>query len=207
MDGVLTDSEPIHDEALTTVLAAQGYSLTEDDRNFILGTTLDGTWQLLQDRLSLAGALESWKERYSELVCRLLPEQVEPAPGLYGLLSNLGEKGLRLALASSSPREWIDLVLEKLKISRRFEVVIAGDEVERGKPDPEIYQKAAQSLSLPPDRCLVIEDSPAGMKAARYAGMKTVAVRTAYTEGQDLSDADWIIGSLGSFDYRLLAPD
>ena len=101
MDGVVTDSEPIHDEALTS-LPAHGYALTESDKSSILGTTLDGTWRWLKDRFMLRGSLECWEERHSERVCQLLRERAEPAPGdqravllhrfLSGLLYQLAPK-------------------------------------------------------------------------------------------------------------------
>lgn len=204
MDGVIADSEPIHDEALTMVLSAHGLNLAEEDRNAILGTTLDGTWRWLQGRFALPGPLESWKERYSALVCQLLREKVEPTAGLYDLLSKLEERETRIALASSSPRIWVDIVLQKLEVSHRFQVVIAGDEVERGKPAPDIYLKAAHALGVRPGQCLVIEDSPAGLKAASSAGMKSVAVLTRHTRGLDLSQACQVIPSLQAFDFALL---
>ena len=204
MDGVITDSEPIHDEALATILAAHGFSLTKEDKKSILGTTLDWTWRLLQGRLALPGPLEGWKERYSDLVCQLLREKVEPTAGLYDLLAELDQREIRIALASSSPRIWVDIVLQRLNVSHRFQLVVAGDEIERGKPAPDIYLKASHALRIQPTQCIVIEDSPAGLKAARSAGMNVVAVLTPSTGGLDLSDAHQVIPSLQAFDFALL---
>ena len=204
MDGVITDSEPIHDEALASVLGASGISLTREVKSSILGTTVDETWQRLQDQFQLAGPLEGWKQRYIDLVCRLLSEKAEPAAGLYDVLSWLEQRGLKAALASSSPRVWVDIVLRKLDVSHRFQAVVAGDEVVKGKPDPEIFIKTAHSLELPPHQCLVIEDSPAGLTAANSAGMRSVGVLTPYTTVSNLSHADHVISSLQSFDPSFL---
>ena len=208
MDGVLTDSEPLYQEAARVTLREAGLSLTaEETREVmpqILGTSVEYTWEWLRRRFELQGPIEGWIEHYSSVILSLLREKVTPAPGLYQLLDELEGRGLKKALASSSQRGWVEAVLEKLGLKGRFQVIISGEEVQRGKPDPEICLKAARALDIAPERCLVIEDSPVGLQAAKAAGMKAVAVLTATTEKLDLSQADRVIPSLKDFDFALL---
>ena len=105
-----------------------------------------------------------------------------------------------LALASSSNRDWVDAALDALGLRRFFAETVAGDEVTRGKPDPEIYLRAAQRLNAEPNHCVAVEDAPAGIASARAAGMAVVAVRTPMTADLPLSDATWVIDSLVDFD-------
>jgi HAD superfamily hydrolase (TIGR01509 family) len=204
MDGVLTDSEPLYHEALNVILASQGHQLSEEDNRQILGTTVEHTWSWVMGRFRLTGTLEDWKGRYSAVVRRLLEEKVTPAPGVYRLMDEVERRGLKRAVASSSERVWVETVLNKLGLLQRFQVTIAGEDVTRGKPDPQMYLMAARALGVSPQQCLVIEDSPVGLKAAKAAGMMAVAVLTPSTRHLDLSHADVVIGSLEEFDYSLL---
>jgi beta-phosphoglucomutase-like phosphatase (HAD superfamily) len=110
------------------------------------------------------------------------------------------ELGLRLGVASSSRRIWIDATLSSLGLAGTFDAIVSGDDVERGKPDPRIYLLAAQRVGIPPPRCLAIEDSPNGIESARQAGMVVLGVRTAYTAHLRLDGAERIVDSLAELD-------
>ena len=99
---------------------------------------------------------------------------------------------------------WVNLKLETLGFQDSFEVVLGGDDVTRGKPEPDIYLLAADRLNIPPDQCIAIEDSPVGISAAVNAGIYTVAVLTDSTRGMDLSQAQLVLETLESFDLNLL---
>ena len=111
---------------------------------------------------------------------------------------------LRLALASSSQRSWVDATLHGLGLAGVFPVIVSGEEAVLGKPAPDIFLIAARRLGLRPDECLAIEDSPAGVAAAGAAGMSVVAVRTPYTEGLPLPGADVVLDSLEEFSEERL---
>ena len=103
---------------------------------------------------------------------------VRPMPGALTLLGELEEAGWLQAVASSAPKANIDLLLATLGIRGRFQAILSGEELETGKPDPTLFLRAAKALQLSPDRCVVVEDAPAGVEAAHKAGMSCIAVAT-----------------------------
>ena len=200
MDGVLVDGEPLHYEAVRGLLAEEGVDFSLADYQRYLGTTLESTWADLRNRYSLARTYEWYAEAYDHEVIRSYREDAELLPGAEALLGALTGAAVPLALASSSNREWVDAALDALGLRRFFAETVAGDEVTRGKPDPEIYLRAAQRLNAEPNHCVAVEDAPAGIASARAAGMAVVAVRTPMTADLPLSDATWVIDSLADFD-------
>jgi HAD superfamily hydrolase (TIGR01509 family) len=132
-----------------------------------------------------------------------LVKNVQELPGAIALINKVkGE--YELALVSGSTRKQIDLVLKRLDLSDEFKFIIGNEDVKQGKPDPEPYILAAKKLGLKPGECLVLEDSEAGVKSAKAAGMKCVGVRGAAGEQQNLSDADLIVSSLEDIDADVL---
>lgn len=200
MDGVLVDGEPLHYQVVRRLLADEGVDFGEADYRRYLGTTLESTWADLRERYALARSYEWYAAAYHREVVRSYREDAELLPGAEALLARLSEAGVPLALASSSNREWVDAALDSLGLRRFFQQTVAGDEVARGKPDPEIYRRAAERLGVAPDACLAVEDAPAGIASAQAAGMTVVAVRTPMTADLPLSGAAWIIDSLHEFD-------
>src|SRR5262249_53771644 len=97
-------------------------------------------------------------------------------PGVAALLEGLPEAGFQQAIGSSAPRENLDLILQLTGTSRYFEAIVSMEDTQRGKPDPEVFLVAAVKLGVPAARCLVIEDAPAGIQAARAGGMKSIGV-------------------------------
>ena len=202
MDGVLVDSEPFHEQVLCALLATEGHHLSSEEYATLIGTTMASTWDFLFERFALAGDRVEYIARYEQaLVDHLTANHVEPEPGARELIARLRQERRRLAVASSSPDVVVRATLTALGLDGAFELHVAGDQVTRGKPDPEIYLAAAARLGVPPERCLAIEDSLHGIRAARRAGMAVVAVRTRYTAGRTL-DATRVVDSL----RELLAP-
>ena len=99
-------------------------------------------------------------------------------PGALPLLVELEEAGWLQAIGSAAPKVNVELVLGILGIRQRFGVILSGDERSAGKPDPTLFLRAAEALGLPPERCVVVEDAPAGVEAAYKAGMPCIAVAT-----------------------------
>ena len=123
-------------------------------------------------------------------------EKLEPVTGIPGLLAEIKDAGLKLGLASSSGRDFIEIVLTKLDILDYFDVIVSGEEVEKSKPDPDIFLKTAGNLGVNPEDCLVIEDSRHGVKAAILAGMKCIGFRNPNSGTHDLSLADAVVHSI-----------
>ena len=207
MDGVLVDSEPIFLSAINRLITNEGVDPISEDENekFLLGTTVELTWERLKEMRNLTASTETYIERYDKLVRQVLIEELTPQPGVNRILAECGQRRLPKAVASSSLRSWVNLKLQAIKLSDAFDVVLGGDDVSNGKPNPEIYRLAAQCLGLPPQSCIAIEDSPVGIAAAVGSGAYTIAVRTHFTRNLDISQAHLVLDSLEQFDLGLLA--
>jgi HAD superfamily hydrolase (TIGR01509 family) len=200
MDGVLIDSEPLHFEVLNQVLAADGHALGRAENEEFIGVTNETMWQRLIARRGLLRPMADYQAQFDEILLSVLLEPRDPAPGVMALVQRGRDLGMRLGVASSSRRMWIDATLRALGLSAAFDTVISGDDVERGKPDPQIYLLAAQRLGIAPRRCLAIEDSPHGVQSASAAGMAVLGIRTPYTAHLHLEGAERIVDSLAELD-------
>jgi HAD superfamily hydrolase (TIGR01509 family) len=200
MDGVLIDSEPLHFDVIQEVLAHEGQSYTHAENEEFIGTTTDAFWTAMIPRKRLAQPRAYYEARYDEGVLRVLSQTWPAAPGVTALVQHLAALGMRLAVASSSKRQWIAATLRSIGLNHAFETIVAGDDVMRGKPDPAIYLLAASSLGLEPNQCVAIEDSPNGVTSAHDAGMAVLGVRTPYTAHLQLTGAQRIVDSLTELD-------
>jgi HAD superfamily hydrolase (TIGR01509 family) len=117
------------------------------------------------------------------------------APGIPQWLDRARERGTRLAVASSSPREWVQGLLDGVGYLARFELMACGDEVARPKPDPGVFLLALERLGLPADRAIAVEDSPHGVAAARAAGMRCVAIPNPHANPARFAQADLLLTS------------
>lgn len=196
MDGVLLDSEPLHYQALSSVLRADGVSLSRAANEAFIGSTVEATFGALIAQYGLPRSMAEYIQTYDAAVLEVLEAPRQPADGVVDLLCAARARGMRVALASSSRRLWIDATLRSIGLSRAFEVVVSGDDVQHGKPDPEIYLLAASCLGLPPEHCLAIEDAPNGVLSARRAGMSVIGVRTSYTAHLELEGVLYTVDSL-----------
>jgi len=177
MDGVLIDSEETWSRVRAAVVARHGGRWTEQDQRNVMGDNsrqwsayIVRTWNLTVDPQEVfREVLEAMIESYAQGLAVL--------PGAAEAVAWLGEH-YPLAVASSSPRELIPVALRGAGFGESFPVVVSSDEVERGKPEPDVYLLAARRLGVPPGRCLALEDSSNGIRAALAAGMPTIAVPT-----------------------------
>lgn len=207
MDGVLVDSEPLFLSAINRLLEQDGVTpiSVEENERFLIGTTIGETWRQLKLNRPLPLPTEQYIQRYDEIVRQVMMEELAPQPGVRELLDTCNRRGLPKAVASSSLHMWVDLKLNAIGLTGAFDAVLGGDDVTRGKPEPDIYVKAAGQLGVPPQECIAIEDSPVGISAAVASGAYTIAVRTEYTKNLDVSMAHLILESLVDFDLSLLA--
>jgi HAD superfamily hydrolase (TIGR01509 family) len=198
MDGVLTNTEPAHFAATNAVLAELNRQpLTWEQYAPYIGTAESAFWRFLEEEIGLKENVSRFVERYGEEVLRLLQHNVEVLPGARRAVENTRQTGLKTALASSSRREWVEATLKGAGLEGLFEAVISGEMVEHGKPAPDIFLLAAEKLGVSPEACVVLEDSPRGIEAAKAAGMLAVGVRSQYE--MDLSQADQVIDSIAAF--------
>ncbi len=190
----------IFDMDLNEVLAEDGHALSRAENEEFIGATTEAMWETLIARRGLLRSMAEYRALYDEILLRELRRPREPAPGVVRLVKRGRELGMRLGVASSSRRIWIDATLSSLGLSDAFDAIVSGDDIERGKPDPRIYLLAAQRLGIPPQRCLAIEDSPNGVQSALAAGMVVLGVRTSYTAHLSLDGAERIVDSLAELD-------
>jgi HAD superfamily hydrolase (TIGR01509 family) len=200
MDGVLVDSSEAHFQAWHQLGEREGRPFTREmfcqtfgmHNQQILpmwtGTELES---LEMERLA------DWKEAtYRELAPRLM----RPIPGVVALIRALQAEGVPLAVGSSGPLPNIRLILESLSLQDCFSALATGEDVRHGKPDPEVFLVAARRLNLEPARCVVVEDAPQGVEAARRAGMAVLAI-TSSRPARDLA-ADQVVESFESLGPR-----
>jgi len=179
LDGVIADSEPLHSRAWVEVLGQLGVSAEALGEERIRSWTgvpdvhmVDGLVRDFRLPLSSPQLLDLKRQAFR----RLIPEAVKAFPGVTEQL--LGWDGIPLALATATRRREAELMLATLGLERVFRSVVAGDDVERPKPAPDCYLRAAEGLGLKPAECAAVEDAPHGIQAARAAGLYAVAVST-----------------------------
>jgi HAD superfamily hydrolase (TIGR01509 family) len=190
-DGTLVDSEPLAGRAWKATVAPYGYAVTDADLEACMGIPYARTHAYLSERAALPDAAAFWPDLKRELFA-LIDAELAPFPDAVAAAEELRERGVRLAVASSSPRERLDRTLARAGLS--FPVTVAGDEVEHGKPAPDMFLAAAARLETEPERCVVVEDSAPGVAAGRAAGMPTLGIRR--VAHADLSAADAVVEAI-----------
>ena len=194
MDGVLVDSAEAHWESWRLLAEENDRSATRDQFAATFGRRNRDIIPILFGEVS-STTMKALAERkeviYRELVCEAPPI----VDGAVALVRSLHAAGVALAVGSSGPRANIDLVLTAMGIADAVAVIVSADDVTRGKPDPQVFQLAAQRLGMPPRRCIVIEDAPAGVEAAKAAGVRAVAVLIHHPR-QAFPQADCIVDRL-----------
>lgn len=194
MDGVLADTEPIQEEALAAFLQPHGRSLSRGDYAAMMGLDRRAFWTTVIGQYGLELSVEDCVRDYEAI---LLPRLVglSAAPGVVELVGALVAADVPLAVASSSLCPVVEMTLGAIGLREAFKVVVSGEEVSEGKPAPEIYLLAAQLLGVEATRCVAIEDSPNGVRAAIAAGMACLGIATSYSTPDQLR-ATRTVGSL-----------
>jgi len=198
MDGLMIDSEKIQSKAFETLISIYKKKPILNTLGIIqtIGMTSKENWKRLKIKHNIDENLEKLINERRIIYEKLLSSNIKPMPGLIKLLKLLQNHNLKMAIASSSNLNIINLVLSNLQIKKYFQVITSGDEVKRSKPHPEIFLKTAKKINIDPKDCLVLEDSQLGVEAAIKAGMKVIAVPNKYTIKHNFSGADLIVNSL-----------
>lgn len=200
MDGVVLDSEKLWTEVDNEFLKkfGSGEELSIAVKLEQLGRgTVNGT-EVLMKKYGIKGnilKLTKWRE---DLAKKLYQEKLELKPNVGKFLDDLRNTNYKVGLATSALRALLEIVMEKVEFDAWFEVMVTIDDVEKGKPAPDIYLRAAELLKVKPEECLVFEDSLAGVQAAKAAGMKCIGVLDKRWENRVLVDlADKVIYDFG----------
>jgi len=197
LDGVLLDSEQVWDQVREELVKERGGRWHEQAQTEMMGMSSVEWSRYMHDELDLP---EPPEEISAEVVQRLDEVYRKRLPLIDGAREAVERLAARwpLGLASSSNREVIDLVLDLSGLARYFRVTVSSEEVPRGKPAPDVYLEAARSLGVPPERCAAVEDSHNGIRSAKAAGMRVIAIPNQhYPPGEEaLALADVTLGSL-----------
>jgi beta-phosphoglucomutase len=199
VDGTLVDTAELHFQAWTALTREMKLPFTRADFNATFGwrnpeiiSQLFGTVYTEQDVAEMG-------TRKEELYRSAARQGVKLVPGARALLEGLRDAGFKQAVGTSAPRENLDLILRLTDTERIFSAVVSMEDTQRGKPDPQVFQVAAQRLGVAPGNCVVMEDAVAGVQAAKAAGMKCIAVRFAGHHPEAAlaaAGADAVVGSL-----------
>lgn len=192
MDGVLVDSNDAHLEAFKIFGREVGATMT---REFFLSAVGMHNTQIMPMWLGshlTSEQIDDYGRRKEEIYRTVAAGHLKAIPGVLDLLKEVRALGLKTAVGSSGPRENVQLALKTLQIENEFDAIVTGSDITHGKPNPEVFLKAAQKMNLSPTECLVIEDAPSGVKAALAAGMRVVAITTS-KPAADLKDASRVI--------------
>ena len=194
LDGVLLDTEKLYTEATQSVVGQYGKTFDWSLKSLMMGRHELEAAQLLVATLELPITAEEYLRRQVPIAEGLFPTATE-LPGAEAFVAELVERGHTLAVGTSSTRRLYDLKTSHLPWFSLFSAVVSGDhpEVHALKPAPDIFLAAARAITGDPARCLVIEDSPAGVLAARAAGMSVIAMPDAALPSERFSDAQLIV--------------
>ena len=205
MDGTLIDNTPYHFKSWQAFFKNHGLGdITEQTyKTDISGVPIIETLRRLfpdADETTLRGYLDEKEKFYREIYAPFL----RPINGLENFLSVMKHTGIKMAMASSATMGDINFILNKVPIRDDFEAIIDGSRVTRGKPNPQIFLKAAEELNAKPENCVVFEDSLAGIKAANAAGMKVVGITTGHAAAQ-LQPSNLVIDDYTTLTVQQLA--
>jgi mannitol-1-/sugar-/sorbitol-6-/2-deoxyglucose-6-phosphatase len=197
MDGVLIDTEPVWRQVEVDVFARVGVALTDEQLRDTWGMRIEEVVDHWYHERPWHGIRPHAVQR--EIVREMIEYVRQHGVAMDGAIEAINTArsiGFRVAIASSSSRELIDAVVERLGIGELIDAVCTADDEERGKPDPGVYLSAAQALDVMPAQCVAIEDSPVGVSAAVAAGMRCIGVRSHGELSGDISHAHVVVDSL-----------
>ncbi len=195
MDGLLIDSERLYFQ--TEREMARKFNKTVEDKTLwkMMGRNPIESMEIFVREVGLSLSPEEALGMRNLIMRNKLKNDLKPMPGLHHILDTFSGR-LKMAVCTGAQKEFLDIVVDKLGIRNRFNVLQSSDEIRKGKPHPEIYLKACSQLKLSPEDCVVLEDSSNGALAGKRAGCYVIAVPSEYTKEQDFRFADFVAEDL-----------
>ncbi|WP_281425999.1 HAD family hydrolase [Crassaminicella profunda] len=189
LDGTLVDSMWIWKQIDIDYLGKRGIALPEDLQKIIEGMSFTETANYFKERFKLEDDIDEIKDEWMKMTRDYYENKIPLKIGVHPLLMKLKNKGIKIGVGTSNARELAEVVLKKNNIIEFFHTIRTSCEVKKGKPNPDIFLKVAEDLGVTPDKCLVFEDTYAGVLAGKRAGMKVFAVadETSYLYKDDIS--------------------
>lgn len=205
MDGVLVDSEPLHLEINMLVLQELNISISEDYFKSFVGRSNEYVWNKVIEQFNLSLNVDELYQRQLKINKKLVKERgYIPIPYVKELIIDLKNHGMLLAVASSSPKEYILDVTSQLGIQQYFDVLVSAQEVNKCKPAPDVFIRAYEKLNVKPKECMIFEDSTFGVQAAKAANVRCIGFINENSFNQDVSNADFQIESFKEVNYEYL---
>jgi HAD superfamily hydrolase (TIGR01509 family) len=196
MDGVLVDSEPFICKAAILMFKELEADVLPEDFHPFVGMGENRYLGGVAEKYGLDVNIEQVKARTYEIYSTIVKNHLHPLPGAKEFVSECRKKGLKLALATSADKVKMEVNLVEIGLApETFQSIVTGEDVVNKKPFPDIYIKAARSLGLYPDECLVVEDAVSGIRSAKSAGCRSLAITGSF-DAAALKEADWICDSL-----------
>ena len=198
LDGVLADSEPWWNEIDAKMLAEHGVTYKGEYHRDVLGVSYRIAIEFYKKKFGISAPTEELMKRRGEIATEYFANRVGLFPSTKDVLNELREVKLRIAVATSSVGASARPFLDRHQLTQFFEVIITGDEIERGKPAPDIYLRTAEKLAIAANECLVIEDSLSGIAAAKAAHMRVAAIPDRrFVDPDDYKkEADYVLNDL-----------
>ena len=206
MDGVIVDTEPGYLAAVNRFLKRFGKSIDSKFNEQFFGGSAYDMWAVTKkhvglDHLTVEECMKGMEEEREKMIRQ---EGYRAIPGTIPLIQDLYDRGIPLAVASSSSLSEIEKVTKYLNVRKYFAKIVSGiDECEHAKPFPDVFLKVARKLDVKPENCLVIEDSSNGALAAKRAGMRVIGFRNQECGNQALESADYVVTTIEDVDYAL----
>ncbi|TCS80037.1 HAD family hydrolase [Pectinatus cerevisiiphilus] len=205
MDGVIIDSEPMHNATLAGIMKEYHIDTDAEYMYTLSGLNINAMFQKITKEKGLSVPVDIFVNKYIEkILSHIKTNKLKSINGIYELLINLKKNNIPTAVASSSPMDFIKANIDKLHFNAYFKFLLSGNEVKHGKPAPDIYLAAAKRLAVPPQDCVVLEDSHNGVLAAKSAGMTCIGFHNPNSGTQDISMADIIVDSIPQIDLASL---
>jgi HAD superfamily hydrolase (TIGR01509 family) len=198
LDGVLADSEPCWNEIDAKLLAEHGVTYHGEYHRNVLGVSYPLAVEFYKKTFGLSASVEELMRRRGEIAADFFANRIGLFPSTKEVLQELRQMNLHLAVATSSMSASARPFLARHRLTSFFQIIITGEEVEHGKPHPDIYLRAAEKLGVATDACLVIEDALSGIAAAKAAKMRVAAIPdTRFVDPRDYErNADYLLGDL-----------
>ncbi len=205
MDGVLVNTEPIYYKVVREILNENNHDITYKEYEKYIGMTNEYTWELIRLEYNISTSVDELIDTMMVLKDVIIKRDgYELIDGVVDLLEDLKNNNIKIGLASSSPICDILDVVQSTGIDKYFDKLVTGESVERSKPFPDVFLKAAEELKVNNKECIVIEDSKNGVLAANKANMKCIGFLNIDSGKQDLSKSDLIVKSMKAINYELI---
>ena len=197
MDGVLADTEPVHCKVDRAFLGKEDITISDEEFKAACGKT---EWEFFADLAAQHGHTkeksEEWMQQKIQLFAAVLEDEgIQPIPGVVEV-ARFAAAHFPCAVASSGRKVVIKTVVEKIGLSDELKIQVSAEDVYLGKPHPDVYLLAAKTLGVDPTKCIAIEDSMNGARAAKAAGMYCIGFKNPNSGDQDLSEADFVIENM-----------